>query len=185
MLLSYHDLVRVVDQGYLKGLGDRGQINAASIDVRLGSDFMLETIPDSECLYTRPAHRRINLAQRESVQWTPHTGTVALEPMEFILAHTIETFDMPDYLSCEFALKSSLARNGLEHLNACWVDAGFNGSVLTLELKNMTRHHVLVLEPGMLIGQLKFFAHNPVPVEQSYRSRGRYNGDKSVSNIKP
>src|SRR5690606_7535530 len=79
---------------------------------------------------------------------------------------------------------SSLARNAMEHLNACWIDARFTNSVLTLELKNMTRYHQLKLTSGMYIGQLKFFRHEQVPPEQSYSVRRRYNHDHSVRGIK-
>ncbi|HGS7906836.1 TPA: hypothetical protein ACMFP1_002954 [Pseudomonas aeruginosa] len=184
-ILSYTRLCEVVDRGYLSGLEDRSQINAASIDVRLGCTFLVEDAPFDEDYFTEPPLLNVDLAARESVCFREHKGRIRLEPMEFVLAHTVEQFNLPDWLSCEFSLKSSIARNGLEHLNACWVDAGFSNSVLTLELKNMTRHHALVLRPGMLIGQLKFFEHEPVPEEQSYRNRGRYNGDASVSTIKP
>lgn len=184
-ILSYDELVRVVELGYLSNLGDSSQINAASIDVRLGDKFLIEHVPEHPEYMLSPPLVSVDLAKRESVKYDEHFGRYTLYPQEFILAGTMETFDLPDHLSCEFSLKSSMARNGLEHLNACWVDAGFNGSVLTLELKNMTRHHALVLTPGMLIGQLKFFYHKPVPPEQSYRVRGRYNGDGSVESIKP
>ena len=77
-----------------------------------------------------------------------------------------------------------MARIGLEHMNAGWCDAGWNGSVLTLELKNMTKHHAIRIRPGDPIGQMVFFKHEPVPTEASYASKGRYNGDSSVSGIK-
>lgn len=64
-------------------------------------------------------------------------------------------------------------------------DAGWNGSVLTLELKNMTQHHMIKIQKGDRIGQVVFFEHAPVPHERSYAARGRYNGDKEVKGIKP
>lgn len=181
-ILAYNELCEVVEKGYLDGLADHTQINATSIDIRLGYKFLLEHWPGAGLRQARPV---VDLAKRESVQYKEHFGPIQLNPSQFCLAGTLETFNLPDWLSCEFCLKSSLARNGLEHLNACWIDAGFNNSVLTLELKNMLSHHVLALTPGMLIGQLKFFRHAPVPPEQSYRNRGRYNGDHSVQAIKP
>lgn len=181
MILSYTELCQIVDQGVITDV-DPEAINPTSIDVRLGDNMKIETAPGR--LDDRRAYNRVRLADRESVSFADWEGEYILDPMEFVLAHTLNTFNMPDDLSAEFSLKSSIARNGLEHLNACWIDAGWNGSVLTLELKNMTRHHQLVLTPGMYLGQVKFFRHAPVPAEQSYRVRGRYNGDTSVSNIK-
>ena len=39
-----------------------------------------------------------------------------LFPNEFILAETVETFFLPSFLAGQFALKSSRARAGIEHL---------------------------------------------------------------------
>jgi dCTP deaminase len=77
-----------------------------------------------------------------------------------------------------------MARIGLEHLNAGWCDAGWNNSVLTLELKNMTQYHTIMLQKGDKIGQMVFFEHEPVPHERSYAVRGRYNNDSTVSGVK-
>lgn len=181
MLLSYVELVELVEQGVITGV-QPGAINAASIDVRLG-DKILREDPwhPRNYLLSRP---QVDLLARESVGFYEEFGRAVLEPMDFCLAHTIELFNLPNDLSAQFCLKSSLARNGLEQLEAGWADAGFNKSVLTLELKNMCRHHDLILTSGMFIGQLKFFRHTEVPEEASYSARGRYNGDSSVSAIK-
>lgn len=77
-----------------------------------------------------------------------------------------------------------MARIGLEHLNAGWIDAGFNASVLTLELRNLTTHHPIRLEYLDSIGQVVFFRHKLVPMEGSYATRGRYNGDRKVQGVK-
>jgi deoxycytidine triphosphate deaminase len=185
MLLSYVELVELVEQGVITGV-QPGAINAASIDVRLGDVFLLEAKQPwykrwFRWFFKRPA---VDLMARESVGFTKETGRIVVPPHDFLLAHTIELFHLPNHISVQFCLKSSLARNGLEQLEAGWADAGFNKSVLTLELKNMTRHHDLILTSGMFIGQLKFFRHTEVPEEASYSARGRYNGDASVSAIK-
>lgn len=184
MLLSYNALVEVVKQGILTDV-EPEHINAASIDLILGDTFYTERVPEVRGLY-----KMIDLSQRQSIEWehgAPRMkqGWLDLAPGEFILAHTVNKFFMPDNLSAEYSLKSSLARNGLEHMLAGWIDPGFNNSVLTLELKNISRFHTLRIKPGMPIGQVKFFQHDTVPDHASYRSRGRYNGDLTVSGIKP
>lgn len=179
MLLSYTALTGIVEQGVVTNVKD-GAVNPTSIDLHLGDTFMVESYHPG---------MTVDLAKRQ----TPRMRTVTLHgpdayidlmPEEFILCHTVEKFFMPDDLSAEFSLKSSIARCGLEHMLAGWIDAGFNNSVLTLEVKNITRYHRLRLTPGMPIGQVKFFRHEPVPEGQSYRDRGRYNGDGSVSGAK-
>jgi deoxycytidine triphosphate deaminase len=77
-----------------------------------------------------------------------------------------------------------MARIGLEHMNAGWCDAGWQGSVLTLEFKNMTRFHSIRIRPGDAIGQMVFFRHAPVSYEASYAARGRYNNNASVEGIR-
>lgn len=104
-----------------------------------------------------------------------------LRPNEFLLGQTNEIFNLPDNISAQYHLRSSLGRIGLEHLNAGWCDPGWTGSVLTLELKNISRFHFLKLTAGCPIGQLTFFRHKRVPKHASYQTRGRYNNDKTVS----
>ena len=41
-----------------------------------------------------------------------------------------------------------------------------------------------MLQAGDLIGQVIFFCHEEVPMENSYATRGRYNNDKTVSGAK-
>ena len=132
--------------------------------------------------------RRVSLKNRDPlnmITWNLKTqGPFVLYPGEFILAHSHEVFNLPNHISAQYALKSSMARIGLEHLNAGWCDAGWNGSSLTLELKNITRYHEIVLEYLDKIGQLIFFRHKAVKDEHSYASKGRYNGDRGVSGAK-
>ena len=77
-----------------------------------------------------------------------------------------------------------MARIGLDHLNAGWCDAGWHGSVLTLEFKNCSRNHEIILQVGDLIGQVIFFSHEEVPEGKDYSARGNYNGDKTVTGAK-
>lgn len=181
MLLSYSELLDLIDAGVIQNLGSLSQVNAASIDVRLGGDFLFEKKPAS-------TGRFISLARRDRLAFErkrfAEGSSPFLEPGEFCLAATMEEFHLPDDISAEFKLKSSIARSGLNQLTAVWADAGWNNSVLTLELSNVTRFHCLELEVGMCIGQMVFHRHTKVPPEESYRNRGRYNGDKTVSAAK-
>jgi len=178
-LISYTGLVTLVEQGVITGVKPE-HINAASIDLTLGSHIKVETNPARQ--------PKVSLGKREPLYMETldisETGYV-LQPGEFILASSQEIFNLPNNISAEYKLKSSMARIGLEHLNAGWCDAGWNGSVLTLELKNMTRYHAIELRPGDRIGQIVFFNHKAVPADRSYAAMGSYNGDKMVSGAKP
>lgn len=193
-LLSYNELCLLVDDGIIRNV-EHDQINATSIDLTLGSNLLIEGRLPSEAMYPRvyvPEMARdlasVSLRDRTPLFMREHNlvtdGPYNLLPGEFILAQSQQVFNLPLTLSAEYKLKSSMARIGLEHLNAGWCDAGWNGSVLTLELKNMTRHHAIQLQAGDRIGQVVFFKHERVPEDRSYAARGRYNGDLTVKGIK-
>ena len=145
-------------------------INPASLDVRLGDHIMIELESQQD------------LHPADIINHTKENPYL-LYPDEFILAQTLEVFNIPDTVSGQFALKSSLARSGFEHLLAGWIDPGFNNSVLTLELKNARKHQPLPLWPGMRIGQIIFMQMASTP-DVSYRDSGRYNNDLTVTQCK-
>lgn len=159
---------------------DPEQINSASIDIKLGRFILVESVPDSGTVLD---YRNRDKLTTSRLELDAEEGYI-LRPGHFILAESDEVFNLPLTLSCEYKLKSSMARIGLEHMNAGWCDAGWNGSVLTLELKNLSQHHSIRIRPGDAIGQMVFFQHAPVPEDRSYAARGRYNGDTTVSGIK-
>lgn len=175
MLLSYHNLVDLVSEGIITA--NPNNINGASIDITLGDEIMVETnigykvdIAKKECLNMR----KVKMAE---------SGYV-LNPGDFILASSVETFNLPNFIAAEYKLKSSLARTGLQHMLAGWCDPGWNNSKLTLELYNVTRKHPLVIRPGMKIGQMIFMRCEPVPEDQSYATKGQYNGQQTVTENK-
>lgn len=149
---------------------DPNLINPASLDVRLGKTLMVET---------RIRHNLVTVDISNRAKSDPYL----MSPGEFLLADTQEFFNIPDYISAQFVLKSSRAREGYENLLAGWIDPGFNGSRLTLELVNARRHKPLPLYPGMKIGQIIFFKMSGIP-SKSYSETGRYNCDSQVTESK-
>lgn len=101
-----------------------------------------------------------------------------LQPHEFVLAETLEEFRLPDCIAGQLALKSSRAREGIEHLLAGYVDPGYAGR-LTLELQNARSMHAVPLWPGMRIGQIVFHTLTVLP-SKDYSKTGRYHGDTQV-----
>lgn len=177
-LLSYTELCELVERGVITDV-DPKAINAASIDVRLGNDIVVEEYCDHRV-------RPVDIHKREVFPSNKLTisSHYDMQPGEFILAHTMETFNLPNNICAEFKLKSSGARTGLENALATWCDAGWHGSTLTLELKNLLRYSALRLTPGMYIGQMLFYRVTEVPQERSYATIGRYNNDVSVQTVK-
>jgi dCTP deaminase len=177
-LLSHEELIQLVADGVITG-GNVSAVNAASIDIHLGGTIMVERQPAEGRNIISYSHR-----EGPKMREIQIGESFILDPNEFILAHSVEVFNLPPDISCEYKLKSSMARIGLEHMNAGWCDAGWQGSVLTLEFKNMTRFHSIRIRPGDAIGQMVFFRHAPVSYEASYAARGRYNNNASVEGIK-
>lgn len=144
-------------------------LNPASLDVLLGDLLLIESA-ESRQLVPYPLHLH---SEADPYRW---------QPGQFLLAPTRETFHMPEDVAGEFRLKSSRAREGFDQALAVWLDPGWTGSVLTLELRNNRQLHWLPLWPGMKIGQVIF--HTCKQPRRSYRETGRYNGDATVMGSK-
>jgi dCTP deaminase len=140
-------------------------VNPASLDVRLGENLLVE-MPQVPALlpYSIAGHSQEN--------------PFMLQPHEFVLAETMEEFSFPDCVAGQLALKSSRAREGIEHLLAGYIDPGYKGR-LTLELQNARSMHAVPLWPGMRIAQIVFHRMSMLP-GKSYSVTGRYQGDTAV-----
>lgn len=183
--LSFHELVRLVESGVIENAAI-GQVNGASIDLRLGRKLLIEGRSEG---YKYPGHPDVvSLKNRDSLKTVEHDllhdGPYILKPGEFILASTVEVFHLPNDIVGLLQIVSSAARVGCAHLNAGLCSPLWNGSSLTLELRNMTTYHYLKLEYGITIGQIVLFNCYPVPERGGYRQRGSYNNDKTVSGAK-
>lgn len=173
-LLSYTELVELIEQGVIDAPIEH--VNAASIDLTLGNEIMVCSNPDENRKY-------VDLAAKENISMMIMPIDIngyVLHPGEFILATTREWFDFTkrNDLSAEYKLKSSMARNGLSHLLAGWMDSGWSGN-LTLEFHNVS-HEPLLLRAGMKCGQAIFMKHAPVPAHASYAVKGQYNQQSGV-----
>lgn len=136
-------------------------LNPASLDLVVGTQIMVEVRDTLEL-------QRIDICNRTADEpWL-------LMPGEFILAETQEIFNIPEDVAALFFLKSSRAREGFEHSHAGFIDPGFNGSRLTLELSNVRKHHPLAIYPNLKIGQCVFMQLSSVP-QHNYSQTGRYN----------
>lgn len=142
------------------------------------------TCPNALCGYAGPLSsyiKPVDFSKKESLCMKSHScageNGFTLWPGEVCLAHSVEIFNLPEFLTAEYRLKSSMGRVFLEHMHAGWCGPGWHGSVLTLEFKNETQYHPLILRAGMKCGQVMFYSHQPVPQDRSYAVRGQYNND--------
>jgi dCTP deaminase len=140
-------------------------VNPASLDVRLGDNLLIEDKQTSEL-------------QPFSIAGHSKELPFVLQPGEFVLAETLEQFKIPTAVAGQLALKSSRAREGIEHLMAGYIDPGYAGR-LTLELVNARMLHPVPLWPGMRIGQIVFHKMSLLP-NKDYSQTGRYQGDQQV-----
>lgn len=145
MILSDKTLVKMLEEKELVVEPiEKEQIQPASIDIRLGNTFGI--VEDTSTGI-------INL-ENEIKYKTITSDTYILLPNQFVLATTMEYFDLPDDLTAFVEGRSSLGRMGLFIQNAGWVDPGFKGEI-TLELYNANRC-AIELKAGRRVGQLVF-----------------------------
>lgn len=189
MLLSAPQLHQLIEDGVIDALHEN--VNSASIDVRIGDEILLEE-PHYTTISNEHGHSEavggvnptpVDISAKESPTFVkikiPEEGII-IEPGQCFLAHTVETFNLPDTISGQFIERSTVARCFLEHLQAGWADAGWHGAQLTMEFKNMNNFHRLLIKPGMRIGQMVFFQHETVG-EDSYSVKGSYNGQRGAT----
>lgn len=167
MILSDKTIRKMLDERSLiiKPLTEE-QVQPASVDIRLGNTFsVVDDTPsgiitlDSEIKY-------------KSIT----SDTYLILPGQFVLATTMEYFELPDNMTAFVEGRSSLGRMGLFIQNAGWVDPGFKGEI-TLELFNANRC-AIELKAGRRVGQLVFaemddFAENPY--------NGKYQGQTGAT----
>lgn len=113
---------------------DDSQIQPASLDVRLGPDFVDHT-------------------DGRRVDWSPGDRFL-LKPGGCVLASLVERFALPADVVARVEGKSSWARRFLTVHSAGFIDPGFRGDI-TMELKN-DGGLMLELRPGMVIAQVSF-----------------------------
>lgn len=133
-----------------------GNINPASIDLTLGTDF-------------------IDLKSDREFKIEPDSG-LKLQHGMAVLATSVEYVRIPSYLAGDIKLKSTLARSGLDHALAGWIDPGFMGQ-LTLELH---AHREVIIRPGQRIMQLILMKLDAVPAND-YFVVGHYFDQRGVT----
>jgi len=164
MILPDHEIHQLCAAGMVEPF-DPALVNPASLDVRLGGSLLIESA-ESRKMASYPFHLH------------SEADPYLMTPGQFVLAPTLEFVRVPDTCNAQFVLKSSRAREGIEHLLAGYLDPGFHG-VITLELHNSRQLHAVPIWPEMRIGQLVFNQMLSTP-KRSYAVTGRYQGDTTV-----
>ncbi|NLN97660.1 MAG: dCTP deaminase [Eubacteriaceae bacterium] len=147
----------------------KGQIQPASVDIRLGRHFLKL---DENKFEAMTMTDEIHYVEFES-------DSIIIPSNSFLLATTMEYIKLPNYLTAFVEGRSSIGRMGLFIQNAGWVDAGFEGEI-TLELFNANRLPIR-LEAGRRICQLVFAEMDEValnPYQGKYLGQRRAVGSK-------
>lgn len=148
----------------------RKQIGDASIDVRLGNQFIVFRMHTFGVFkpYETPLARLHTMQERHVVSFGLE---FVLHPGMLALASTFEYISMPPDLEAQVEGRSSWARVGLQIATATSVEPGFKG-VLTLELSNVGTIPIQ-LYPGVRIAQL-FFREAEPALESAYDGQRKY-----------
>lgn len=126
------------------------QIQPASVDVRLGDEFIVYRPSQVACLDPRDPDTLSAAAERLKIA---HAQSFILHPGEFGLGTTVEEVSIPDDLVATVDGRSSIGRLAVVvHATAGFIDPGFSGQI-TLELSNIGPIPVR-LWPGMRVAQI-------------------------------
>lgn len=146
---------------------DEEQIGPASIDLRLGTEFLLLKKTESAGLDVKSVPLDTSLHDRVSVPWGEGLW---LHPSQFVLGSTLEFVRLPADLAALLLGRSSWARLGLVVETAGMVQPGFSGA-LTYELVN-TGDSPICLYPGLRVAQIAILRLGAA-TEQPYVSAGK------------
>jgi len=147
------------------------QLGSCSIDLRLGKKFRVFNY--SKVPYIDPNNPKTT-GEMMSEVIVKAGDPFILQPGDFVLATTMESFHLPPTMLARLEGRSSLGRLGIVvHSTASVFDPGWNG-VAVLELGNLGRMPV-ALYPGMRICALTFEElKNPSQVPYNLKKTAKY-----------
>jgi dCTP deaminase len=185
MKLLHHDDVKAriaaADAGrlYIDPLLDEQQIGAVSVDLRLGTDFLVSLVT------RRPS---IDVAERPGVEHPRKSRGIGsyfrttrrdfadrfiLYPGQVVLATTLEYVGLPSDVYADVISRSSYNRLGIHHNTM--IQPGFRGC-FPLELFNQGNNPI-ELVVGARIVQARFFETGATSVYQPTNSIRKYYGN--------
>jgi dCTP deaminase len=167
MILSDRDIRRRLEKGELRvePLDDPElQIQPASIDMRLGNEFLEFERSNIPCIHPEREEETDEYTRRRVVE---NGEDYVLHPGDFVLGTTYETVEIPDDLVARVEGRSSLGRLAVVvHATAGFVDPGYRGQI-TLELSNLGTAPVALRPEEMRISQL-VLTELSSPAEEPY-----------------
>jgi dCTP deaminase len=145
------------------------QIQPASIDLKLGNEFLLPHI--DQTIDVKNASPRYEPLKCNVLQ---------LPPKAFVLGTTIEKVKLPSNLIGRVEGRSSIGRLGVAiHITAGFIDCGFEGQI-TLEIANLS-HNPIMLYENMRICQIVFEEVDTTPNRTYGEAGNKYQGQTGVT----
>lgn len=184
MVLSDRDIKQALREGQIviKPSPDlQAQLGSCSIDLRLGNNFRV--FEHSSQPYIDPFNKNVEEEITREVA-IKNGEPFVLQPDDFVLAATIESFKLADNLVARLEGRSSLGRLGIVvHSTASVFDPGWNG-VVVMELGNLGKIPV-ALYPGMRICSLSFEQlTSPAEVPYYKKKNAKYVGQSGPDESK-
>lgn len=175
MVLSDRDIKKYIEEGMIKfnpSVDLSAQLGSCSVDLRLGYKFRI--FEHSRFAYIDPQNPKSEDVTKEVI--VASKEPFILQPGDFVLATTIESFTLPDDLLARLEGRSSLGRLGIVvHSTASIFEPGFSGTVV-MELGNQGRMPV-ALYPGMRVCALTFEKlSSPAQIPYSKKKTAKYMG---------
>jgi dCTP deaminase len=156
-VLGHHELIKLMQAEKLEDrlvvtplLNWENQVGEASIDIRLGNDFVVTKRGNLDKL--DPAADVVGEHRYQTKHFVNFKECFYLHPHELVLAGTLEYFRLPTTVAASVTSRSQWGRAGLVIATATAVHPGFRGTI-TLELLNLGEVP-LVLYPGTSVAQM-------------------------------
>jgi len=178
MILSDRDIRKALSKGRIRITPRPNlsvQLGSCSVDLRLGKVFRV--FNHSQFPYIDPNNPKLSSDMMKELVVGAGKPFI-LQPGDFVLATTMESFKLPDDLVARLEGRSSLGRLGIVvHSTASIFDPGWDG-VVVMELGNLGRMPV-ALYPGMRICALTFEElTSPAQVPYYKKKSAKYIGQK-------
>jgi dCTP deaminase len=144
-------------------LDNISQIGTCSIDIRLGNTFFMTRRPMINMLDPTDMEFESKITQFQDKIYLPFGKPFVIHPGQFVLASTLEYFNVPQDLMGLVLDRASWGRLGLVMATSYKVIPGYKGCI-TLALNNLGNAPILI-HPGTRIGQIIFYPISKAPPE--------------------
>ena len=192
MILNDREITRLAEAGMIAPFAEGAKrpgvisygVTSFGYDMRVADEWVEPVLRSGEVIdpkYPHPLTVRDETLYNDTPMkpgWYSHClNWYVLQPGEFVLCRSVETFDIPEDVLGVVVGKSTYARCGLI-VNCTPMEPGWRGE-LTIELHNASRHAIKVYA-NQGIAQVMFF-RGERPALTYADKRGKYQGQSGVT----